>query len=101
MLRTITEEPSMRMNRHVSNCPMRMVECTLGCGELVRAMDLETHVTKTCVRAASAGKFDKKSGKGSLKAILAMTRMSVRCKLASKKKSVTEITPTSSEDNMK
>ena len=48
---------------------MRMVECTLGCGELVRAMDLETHVTKTCVRAASAGKFDKKSGKGSLKAI--------------------------------
>ena len=92
---------SMRMNRHVSNCPMRMVECTLGCGELVRAMDLETHVTKTCVRAASAGKFDKKSGKGSLKAILAMTRMSVRCKLASKKqKSVTKI-KTPVEDNMK
>jgi hypothetical protein len=78
---------SMRMNRHVSKCPMRMVECTLGCGENVRAMDLETHVTKTCVRAASAGKFNNKAhGKGSLKAILAMTRMSVREKLAAKKK---------------
>ena len=52
------------------------------------------------VRAASAGEgFDKKSGKGSLKAILAMTRMSVRCKVGfEKEKSVTKIkTPTSSE----
>ena len=39
------------MNRHSKRfCPLRMVFCSLGCGDEVRERDREMHETVECIR---------------------------------------------------